>query len=150
MIFKFSAQVQGWLDVATHLRWLLTGRALDKVSNLSYNLPESILLDQQAGKETRCILWASGFPGGACSTLLVKPNAVLFTKDLDILANRYRTTNFAAHDKAAGPDALRFFDAWKHCWTMHQDLLHLPVFAYMRMHMHEQSYSEKTFSSKTH
>ncbi|CAL1165528.1 unnamed protein product, partial [Cladocopium goreaui] len=29
--------------------------------------------------------------------------------DLDILANRYRTTNSAAHDKAAGPDALRFF-----------------------------------------
>lgn len=28
---------------------------------------------------------------------------------------------------------------------MHQDLLHLPVFAYMRMHMHEQSYSEKHY-----
>eukprot|EP00434_Breviolum_minutum_P014684 symbB.v1.2.012949.t1/scaffold892.1/size156909/1 len=30
--------------------------------------------------------------------------------DLDILANRYRTTSFVGHDKAANTDALRFFD----------------------------------------
>ena len=86
-------------------------RALDKVSNLSYNLPEFKLLDQQAVKKSSAFDELVVFAAGRFPTLLVKQYAVLFTKDLDILANRYRTTNFAAHDKAAGPDALRFFDA---------------------------------------
>ena len=100
---RFSLAGSCWIDIEDPK---YTSLSESKPLNISQFIPDRNgmkCVPRQDLPKRRLFVFA-GLPA-SCAV-------VKLTEDLDILANRYRVTSFAGHDKAAGSDALRFYEAW--------------------------------------